>query len=296
MRSNGPREIIVALGVVAAAAACTLDFDRFRGEAAPDTADVIDAPDATGVSSGDPPSDPGSPEPSTIDAGDASIDAIADAPVAPSCDEPGLVARFGFDEGAGATVNDCSSSKHAGSVVGAPVWTSGHAGGALALDGAYVSLGSAPKLDVKGAFTAAAWIRVTSFPKKPSAYVFGKTASIYQGGWRLGLEPSAVSFAVSRGPAKAELQTEAPLPATGTWVHVAGVFQPGSGVTIFVGGVQAGTNTTDPPAAVPPMTSDLRVGVRGDGDPSTYFRGTVDDVRLYARALSPLEIAALAAP
>lgn len=292
----------VVLGVVSAfAAACTLDFDRFRPDVAPDAEAPGPSGPATDAEAPGPGPGPG-PGPAPIDGGvdassaiDASLDAPVDAPVAKSCDEPDLVARFTFDEGAGALVNDCSSDKNAGTVVGAPTWTPGHEGSALALDGSYVSLGTGSKLDVKTAFTATAWIRVASFPKKPSAYVFGKTGSIYQGGWRLGLEPSSLSFAVSRGPTKPEVQTEAPYATTGTWVHVAGVFQPSVGISIWVDGVQVSTNTTDPPAAVPPMPQELRVGVRGDGEASTYFRGAVDDVRLYARALSASEIAQIAA-
>lgn len=295
MRSSiGARQIIVALGVVAAGAACTLDFDRFRPETALDAQPEASAPPA------DAPPGASAPAPSPIDGGvnggvDASLDAGSDAAITKACDEPDLVARFTFDEGQGALVNDCSSSKHTGNVVGSAAWSNGHTGKALGLDQSYVSLGTAPKLDVKGPFTATAWLRVAAFPKKPSAYVFGKTGSIYQGGWRLGLEPAALSFAVSRGPSKSELQTDAPFSSTATWVHVAGVFQPSVGVTIYVDGVQVSANTSDPPAAVPAMPQELRVGVRGDGDPTTYYRGAVDDVRLYARALSASEIAQIAA-
>jgi hypothetical protein len=81
----------------------------------------------------------------------------------------GLIAAYGFDEGAGASVADGSGNGNVGTVTGA-TWTRGRYGSALRFDGSddLVRVPPSGSLDVGSELTLSAWIR-------PAAS---------QGGWR----------------------------------------------------------------------------------------------------------------
>ena len=74
------------------------------------------------------------------------------------------------------------------------------------------------------------------------------------------------------------------------WHPVAGVFQKGRSIRLYVDGVEAGSSaafTGESKACA----SAFYIGRRGGGQ---FFAGAVDDVRLYARALAADEVRALA--
>jgi hypothetical protein len=75
----------------------------------------------------------------------------------------------------------------------------------------------------------------------------------------------------------------------GVWCHLAGVYD-GSSVSIYVNGALAATHAS----AVKPIdgSSPLEIGISHGGH---SFNGSLDDVRIYARALSAAEVKALAA-
>ncbi|MDI6858851.1 MAG: LamG domain-containing protein, partial [Dehalococcoidia bacterium] len=74
-----------------------------------------------------------------------------------------------------------------------------------------------------------------------------------------------------------------------TWIHVAGTYD-GTMMRIYYNGVLE--NSVPGPPAINTNNEVLRVGQDASG---RSFRGTLDDVRIYNRALSPAEIADLAA-
>jgi hypothetical protein len=81
------------------------------------------------------------------------------------------------------------------------------------------------------------------------------------------------------------------VPQTNTWYHVAGTWEPG-GEQIYVNGQLKGTN-----AYAGAAPSDTYYNLIGRSSwPDSQINGLVDDVRLYNRALSALEINSLAHP
>ena len=75
-------------------------------------------------------------------------------------------------------------------------------------------------------------------------------------------------------------------PPTGVLTHVAGVYD-GQTVTLYVNGVAVEAQTI-PAAPVPTNQLPLRIGADSDG--MNRFVGTLDEVRVFSRALSDSEI------
>lgn len=75
----------------------------------------------------------------------------------------------------------------------------------------------------------------------------------------------------------------------GTWHHIAFVDY-GSGAELFVDGASEGTSATSVGTVDPPGALGIGADVQNAAD---YFAGSIDDLRLYGRALSKPEVDAL---
>ncbi len=230
------------------------------------------------------------------DAGDASPPPDAPPPCGTVGPGEALVAYYPLDETTGVSVPDCSTSQLHGAFVGAPVWTPARNSGGLRITPqGCVQLGtaaSASALDFRGAFSLTAWILVTSFPDGGSAagYIVGKTDDPDLAGFRIATGPGFVNGAIAR-PSSARLSVSAPM-ALGTFVHVAFVVHPGGTAELYTDGVLRASQPGVPDPLLPDPAASARMGCRSDG--TQPFDGILDDVRAYARALSPEEIAELA--
>jgi len=260
-------------------------FDAARGrDGRTDDAPTIDAP---GVDAA---------------AGDASMDARVDAPidaskpdvVALGCGDGGngLRAYWRMDEGAGSSVGDCSPSNNAGTLSGTFSWLSPGRIGASALTFAgagFVAVGTPASLQITGALTVMAWVRVDAFTN--NGRIVTHSGGVGQRGWDLNVEgDGSGAFHVSSDGTAAVTVATPPL-QTGTWLHLAGVYDPGLELRIQLDGVVTGRTTTGVPASIT-SSQEVRLGSRVD---CCNFVGAIDDARVYARALSTAEVAALAA-
>ncbi|HVY39162.1 MAG TPA: LamG domain-containing protein [Polyangia bacterium] len=81
-------------------------------------------------------------------------------------------------------------------------------------------------------------------------------------------------------------------PTTATWYHTCGVYD-GSQIHVYVNGTEQGTPVTVSSTWVPTghtyLGANPWLGTMGD-----YLNGTLDDVRIYSRALTATEVSALA--
>jgi hypothetical protein len=76
----------------------------------------------------------------------------------------------------------------------------------------------------------------------------------------------------------------------GQWHHI-GLIWDGSHRTLYVDGVAV---AEDIQPGLESSLIGLYIGVGKDYAPNTFFSGLIDDVRIYDKALSPEQIAALA--
>jgi len=210
-----------------------------------------------------------------------------------------LVARLKFDETTGTNAFDTSGNSWNGTLVNNPIWTNGMLKRAVNLSGAsqYVSL---PGGVVSGLndFSICAWVKVSSFNTWSRILDFGSGSTNY-----MFLTPQYDSAAANamklrfaiRTPAIAEQQINSSAALTSNvWMHIAVTLSNATG-RIFINGVQAGINSsmTLKPSSLGNTTLNY-LGRSQFNDP--YFAGAVDDLRIYARALSATELTALANP
>jgi chitodextrinase len=198
----------------------------------------------------------------------------------------GPVAAYSFDEGAGATLHDLSGTGNAGNVSGAS-WTAGRFGDALDFDGAddWATVADSDSLDLFGALTLEAWVepsatagswRTVALKEQSSQLVYALYAANDRGTPSGHVNP-ALDTAVS-GPAA--------LPAA-TWTHLATTWD-GTVLSLYVNGSLVASRLAL--GVLLPSGGALRIG--GNAVWGEWFDGKIDELRIYARALSAAEIAA----
>ena len=147
--------------------------------------------------------------------------------------------------------------------------------------------------------TVAAWVNPANWPAQPGGgAIVAKDAAA--GAWYPTTPPNVgytlrgggsgqVSFAVAVGGGLKQATSKAAVPAGG-WHHVAGTFD-GQTVAIYIDGALAGTAAA---AGSISASTGTNVMVAADPiDPQAKFSGTIDEVRIYNRALAAGEVAAL---
>jgi hypothetical protein len=186
---------------------------------------------------------------------------------------------WAFNEGAGTTASDSSGNGNTGTISKATWTTSADSSGALAFDGStsYVTIANNTSLSPTSQMTVEAWVKPQTLLGTQKVIV--DKASTYT----LAIIGGEVSFGVS-GPGLTVTSSGANL-AAGVWYHIAGVYD-GSSIKVYVNGGEKGSQSASGAIAV--TTSGLTIGRRGKSS-SLWFPGTIDEVKIHARALSPSE-------
>jgi hypothetical protein len=209
------------------------------------------------------------------------------------------VAWYTADATDGGALADASGSNNTAKLFGisgsyGPA--AGVRGGALQLaggsGGGYASL---PAGIVRGLgdFTVAAWVkpdaanswaRIFDFGNGPTSYMF-LTA-------RAGVAGNPLRFAISAGGIAGEQVVNGPPLAIGVWTHVA-VTLTGNAATLYLNGRAYASNAgvTTHPADLGVTTNNF-VGKSQFADP--LFQGSIDDFRVYGKALTAADVLTLA--
>ena len=199
---------------------------------------------------------------------------------------PGLVAAYGFEEGAGTVVADSSGRGNGGTVSGATWTAAGRNGRALSFDGVddWVTVPDAPSLDLSAAMTLEAWVK-PDLLSKPWQSLFVKEA------------PNSFAYALyltAGGTSQLNAwwtdvqHLYVPPVQQGVWTHVA-VTAGANTMRIYVNGTQVRSKTIS--GSLPATSGVLRIGGNAVWS-NEFFDGTLDDVRIYNRALSAAEVQA----
>jgi hypothetical protein len=213
----------------------------------------------------------------TSSCSDVSCDS-AEAPSAP-------VASYSFNEGEGSTANDASGHGNAGSTAYTTWSEAGKHGGALSFNGSSskVTIADAPSLDLTDAMTLEGWVYPTALGTAWRTVLFkerqsGPAYSLYAN-----QDTSRPVGQVSIGGEQNALGSGTlPLNA---WSHLAATYD-GETLRLYVNGAQVGTKTVS--GLIPTSAGPLRIG--GNSIWGEWFKGRIDDVRVYDVALTPAQI------
>ncbi len=223
--------------------------------------------------------------------------------------KPGLVAHWSFDEGGGTQIRDDSGAGNHGVLLNptGDTWTRGLAGGALYFDGtlgpgaAYVSVPDAPSLHIAAEISFAAWVRCDDIGR--DAPILAKEGegklSYWFGTFGLtstGSSPGNFGTLLSNDgnqPWNLMDRDQGAVPQ-GQWTHLATTWD-GTTVRHYMNGDALPQTRA---FAGPIRFSDafLAIGVNSlytFAANRTAFKGAIDDVSLYNRALGPAEVRAL---
>jgi hypothetical protein len=152
----------------------------------------------------------------------------------------------------------------------------------------WVSIGNPPLLNLGGPITVAAWVRAGASDGIRDVVAHGWR---HDPGFDLALRLDAGAYEFTMWDGSIDHAVSAPIPAAqaGAWVHLCGTFD-GAQYALYVDGTLVATR---PDTAAPPAGVDTTWTIAGQ-PADRQFLGEIDDVRLYARALAPWEVAALA--
>jgi hypothetical protein len=220
--------------------------------------------------------------------------AITPCPAAGGGTPGDLAGRWPLDEGTGTTTADTSGHGDTGLLSGGATWVPGHAGDALAFDGATGQVRIPDNTALEPAnLTVNAWVKDSASPGS-YAYLLAKGAQGCHGAsWALYTGPSGgLEFYVSDSSMSA--LTVSPDAGSGiwngAWHQVTGSFD-GTTVRLYVDGTQIGSGTTtiDPIGYGLTTTNDLYLGAY-PGCTGFDYNGSIDQPEIFNQALTPAQI------
>jgi Concanavalin A-like lectin/glucanases superfamily/VanZ like family len=211
-----------------------------------------------------------------------------------------LEAHWTFDETVAGVFYDSSGNGLDGTLIGGTMLADGIHGMAVRVDGEkdYVNFGHPVNLRLMGSMTISAWINSTSFPIDDAAIV-----STFSPGYQLDTTvdrgPRTIGFKLVDPSGNLMARYGATELVRDTWYHVAGVYDADARtLNVYLNGhlddgFLLGQVAPAHLASGQPVCVGRRADARGfafAGLRGFAFAGLIDDVRIYSRALTQVEI------
>jgi len=222
----------------------------------------------------------------------AFIPAIAKAAIlSKPANNLGLVGYWAMNEGNGTIAGDKSGNGNNGTLTGAtiPTWADGKRGKALNFDGSasYVDVGNRSNLKQTGDFTVSAWVFRTT---QTYPTLIGWDASYLTNAYYLVYYTTDNSWHTQTGGGSSV--TIGGNTTSDTWHYLTVVFdKTNSKVRLYLDG-SLDTATDKSISISYSDATDFQIGKNVAGGTQNW-KGSIDDVRIYNRALSATEVAAL---
>jgi hypothetical protein len=203
----------------------------------------------------------------------------------PNAGADGLVAAYSFNENAGTVAADASGRHNTGIITGAQHVSDGRFGSALSFDGVddWVTVSHSTSLNLTAGLTMEAWVRPTRLSGWNTVALKERTNGLAYALYASDNEQRFATY-VRVGGADRAVAAADPLPLH-IWTHVAVTYN-GSSVRLYVNGIE--TRRRALTGSLASSTGVLRLG--GNSVWSEFFQGSLDEVRIYNRALTPTEI------
>ncbi|MGI6606595.1 MAG: LamG-like jellyroll fold domain-containing protein [Peptococcia bacterium] len=194
-----------------------------------------------------------------------------------------LVGRWSFDEGCGTAAADTSGNNLNGVVSGA-TWVDGKVGKALKFDGVndYVEIPYDPILNPKKAITIEAWINPCS--TAADQRILSKSPYPNNDYSMIRASNNRVLVSVKMGGTVQSAYSPANSVPVGTWTHVVGTYD-GQRMRLYINGTQV--NSFAVCGEINAHETPLMIGKNAT---SAYFKGMVDEICIYDKALTADEI------
>jgi len=211
--------------------------------------------------------------------------------------DTGLVGYWALNETGGDLAEDSSNESNDGTLhnYDGPIWSSGKFGRALDFDGVedYITItdsGLSSGFPGKNGenhseMTLSAWFNadtLSNYPMIAAKYDSGPDVGSFECFWY----NNELYFGIST-PSGGSYATKN-FSDTGNWHYVAGIYD-GSKASIYVDGVK-GTDGTIRNDCINGSTYSFRIGSNDEAGSNNKWDGTIDEVRIWNRALSPEEI------
>lgn len=207
---------------------------------------------------------------------------------APGPGTPGAdgITYYPFSEGTG-TVTADAVGDHDATLAGGATWTEGHPGPGVQFNGSTSTVDTgAGVVDTAGNYSVAAWVKLDSLGGFATAVSRdGANNSAFFLQYSGADNRFAFSFVGARALAPAA-------PQTSRWYHLVGVRDVAAGsLTLYVDGQPAGAANA---CAGDTGTGNTVIGrAKFGGNPVDFWRGAIDQVHMFDRALPPAEVATL---
>lgn len=214
----------------------------------------------------------------------------------------GMIAHWKLDETSGSTIVDASGNGYTGFLAGNPFPVPGRIGSAFSFDGIddYISVSSnIPRVESSN-FTLSAWVNPLRTPPGYGGDNDAYYGIVIKSGYHTGLYYSREGrFGMGMwlaGEINVSPESSSTF-APGQWYHVTGVVDRAAKTTaVFVNGVLQGV-VNWPSGNETRWSGDpnWKIGIAGPGWSNWAWpaNASIDDVRIYNRALTPAEIASL---
>jgi fibronectin type 3 domain-containing protein len=224
--------------------------------------------------------------------------AIANATTAAGTPTGGTIAAYAFSEGSGSVTADSSGNGNSGTLNGATWTTQGKSGNALSFNGTTSRLTIANSASLQApttALTISAWVWPNGTSQTWSSVIQKINASNYLSygfGQNAGNVRRLSGYLQVNGVVYSTPMTTAL--GNQTWYYVVLSWQSGQAVKLTVynadGSVFDARSTSQTPAGS--ISYDASLLYIGEDEAADHWSGTIDEVRIYNRVLSQVEIQA----
>lgn len=198
----------------------------------------------------------------------------------------GLLAYYPFDTGSGKVAYDYSATTANLPFVGTPVWDTGKIdGGITTSSGNTLATTSTPSFSYS-ALSVCSWAKISSTGTTPTIVAQSDSGITSNNMWSLGFSTGATTPTMSiRLGGTTYTATSGTSLGTGTWGHICATYD-GSDLKLYQDGVLRDTVSIN--TAISAASTALSVGSRGSA--SVPLAGTIDQIKLFSRALTQQEV------
>ncbi|MFA6494949.1 MAG: LamG-like jellyroll fold domain-containing protein [Candidatus Paceibacterota bacterium] len=197
--------------------------------------------------------------------------------------ESGLVGYWPMDEGVGTSAYDASGNNNGGTIYGSSVWVAGLSNWALGLTTGAIAnnvIATAKNISNPQGLTLTAWVYPTSYSAEEMTVVEGQSPngyylSVYKDG-------SINCYWYGTSPAGYHSSGAGTVPLN-QWTQITCAWS-GSAINLYTNGQLKNTVSVSGSGVIATV---VNIGAEST---SRQFRGKIDDVRVYNRALSATEV------